>query len=77
MGTLFVLWLVFGIISAMVASNKGENGCLAAIIGFILGPIGLIIVIFTSGKRCPKCFSRIHTKAMKCPKCGTAFMIGE
>ena len=37
-------------------------------VGFMLGPIGLILA-FTSGVRCPSCDQRISEKAAICPNC--------
>lgn len=66
---LFIIWLLLGICAAIVASNRGENGCLWFGLGVLLGPIGLAMA-FTTGVRCPKCASRISKDAKVCPKCG-------
>jgi len=42
---LIVLWLIFGIVCAVVASGKGKSGCLWFFLGVLLGPIGLIIIL--------------------------------
>jgi len=61
-------WLVFGITSAIVASNHGSSGFLWFIFGVLFGPIALILA-FTCGKKCPYCASKISTEAIVCPKC--------
>jgi len=70
METTILLWLLFGFISAIVGAKKGE-GCLGFIFGVLLGPIGLLIVIASSGNRkiCPYCKSKVHKDALVCPHC--------
>jgi len=71
---IILIWLVFGIIfgiiGAMIGSSKGE-GCFGFLICVLLGPLGLLIVIFMKGvrKTCPYCKELIHKDAMVCPKC--------
>ncbi len=64
----FAIWLVCGIAAAVVASNRGANGCLWFGLGLLFGPIGLALA-FANGRRCPHCASRISTKALVCPHC--------
>lgn len=63
-----LIWIVFGIAAAMVASNRGASGSLWFALGVLLGPIGFALA-FTNGVKCPKCDSRISTKATICPRC--------
>lgn len=69
MGYLLV-WLLFGFVAGIIGHNKGVGG-IAFAIGFLLGPFGLLIVIFMRGERkqCPYCMSLIHISASICPKC--------
>lgn len=69
METIFI-WFLFTLISGMIASSKGF-GCLGAFLGFLLGPIGIILVLIMNGnrKRCPYCKELIHIDATRCPKC--------
>ena len=64
-----IIWVLFGICAAVVASNRGADGCLWFGLGVILGPIGFALA-FTTGTKCPKCDSRISKAAQVCPKCG-------
>ena len=64
-----IIWLLFGICAAIVASNRGTNGCLWFGIGVLLGPIGFALA-FTTGAKCPKCASQISKEAKVCPNCG-------
>jgi len=66
--TLLVIWLIFGICAAVVASNRGANGFLWFCLGAALGPIGFALA-FTTGVKCPKCASRISEDADICPRC--------
>lgn len=69
-----LIWVVCGIGAALVASNRGGNGCLWFGLGVLLGPIGLACS-FAGGsdRQCPYCKSPIHQSAVKCPKCQGAF----
>lgn len=48
--TTIIAWILFGIISAVVATNKNRSGCGWFIIGFLLGPFGLILSLVMSTK---------------------------
>lgn len=66
--SLLALWLMCGIGTAIVASNRGASGCLWFALGVGLGPVGFALA-FTNGRRCPYCSSRISTRARVCPRC--------
>ena len=68
-----ICMILFGIITAMIGSTKGE-GFLDFFLGFFLGPFGILMAIFSKGnrcKQCPMCKEFIHEDAIKCPKCQT------
>jgi hypothetical protein len=65
-----IIWLICGIISAIIGSKKGA-GCSGFIIGILLGPFGIIIALITKGNRrtCPYCKELINKEAIVCPRC--------
>lgn len=68
MAILVLIWIFFGILAAIVGSNRGGSGCLWFLAGFVLGPIGFLCA-FLEGQKCPHCMSRIPNKATVCPRC--------
>ena len=41
----FIVWLAFGVVGGILMSNKGRSGCGGFALGFLLGPIGLLIAL--------------------------------
>lgn len=67
---IFIVLLLFGCIAAVIGAKKGE-GCLAFLIGLLLGPFGIILALISKGKRktCPHCKELIHKDAVVCSHC--------
>lgn len=42
---LIVFWFLCGIFASVVAGNKGHNGCMWALGGFLLGPLALLATL--------------------------------
>jgi hypothetical protein len=64
-------WMVFfAAIAWLIARRKGQ-GALGMWLGFLLGPIGVLIICVTRGDRkaCPHCLSLIKARAAVCPRC--------
>lgn len=80
-----ILWIVFGIIAAVIASEKGRSGCGGFALGVLLGPFGILWALLMrrdqaniddtalkSGemKKCPACTELVRVEATKCRHCG-------
>jgi hypothetical protein len=77
-------WLLFGVVSAVVARKKGRSGCAWFGLGVLLGPFGLLLA-FAAGpgegrviapseppsapKRCAACGEPIRQDAVRCRSC--------
>ena len=68
---LLIAAALFGIIGAMISSRKGEWGT-GFLLGFLLGPIGVLLALFMRGNRkeCCHCRALIHKLATVCSHCG-------
>lgn len=65
-----VLWFLCGLIAAAVGSSK-NLGAPGFLLGLLLGPIGIMIVVLSSGNRipCPFCREKMNRRAIVCPHC--------
>ena len=72
--------VVFGCIGAWAAGTKG-NGSAGLVLGFLLGPLGLLIAMLIPAKPgatvpggtsrpCPYCHRSVSATAKRCGQCG-------
>lgn len=75
-----LIWLLFGIFSGILASQKGRSGCGWFAVGILLGPFGLLVALIPAvtpsaastyvSYDCPGCGAILHSKDFtRCPLC--------
>lgn len=86
MGFVF-FWILCGVGAAMIASARGGNAGMAAVVGFLFGPFGLLFALFMRNeqaqadkqiadgdrKKCPRCAELVQPDALVCKHCGAEF----
>ena len=67
---ILIFWLLCGVVAAVIGAKKGAGGT-GFILGVLLGPFGILIVLFVKGDRktCPFCRELIHESAIVCSHC--------
>lgn len=81
-----IIWILFGVAGGIILANKGRSGCGGFALGFLLGPIGLIIALVMGKdhteldkqalkkgdvRKCPTCAELVKVEATKCRFCGS------
>ena len=74
---LFVLWIAFSLIPAVVAAKRGRSGPAWFFIGVLISPLIATIIVVAiedlSKKRCEACGQQIPVAAHVCPFCKKDF----
>jgi hypothetical protein len=67
-----ILWIIFSLIGYIIGKPKGKES-LGAILGLLLGPIGILIIVIMENQnitKCRTCFGKVDVLAIKCMHCG-------
>lgn len=62
-----LIWLLFGLASAMAASSRGRSGCGWFVLGVLLGPFGLIFALLSKPQPSPPVQVTVKTDALPPP----------
>jgi len=70
-----IIWLLFGIVAAAIASYRGRSGCGWFLLGVLIGPFVLIVALLPTTEQQLQEQARETGSApgyRKCPYCGEA-----
>ena len=84
-----VLWIVCGVIAAVIVSDKGGNGVIGFLVGVLFGPLGIVAAFFLGdekakeaqmvaageSRKCPRCAELVKSDALVCRHCGHEFPV--
>jgi hypothetical protein len=72
---LVIFWLICGIIGTVIGSFRNAGGT-GFLLGFLLGPLGVLLVLMVEGRpKCPHCAEHHQPGAKICPHCRTALTV--
>ena len=65
-----IIWIICGVIAGIIGTRKGQRRS-AFVIGFLFGPLGIVLALVRKGDRreCPHCRELVHQEARACPHC--------
>lgn len=70
---LFIFWIAFSLIPAVVASKRGRSGFLWFLLGVLISPLLATIIVIASNdlskRQCDTCGQQIPVTARMCPFC--------